>query len=163
MTTSAPQDIRHCPLMLHSSVLIFVWRWVASSGGIISFILKSHNASSNIVVISFSLGSSPSKWATFCSNSIYQVQVFIVDVLIVSILELCWMYHRYNSITPNFKDKSFHGVWHAAHDQKLHSICSGKCICFTRSRFSMISLRVSHLPYLPIVSTIIVQLNSWLG
>ena len=29
------------------------------------------------------------KMGAFCSNSIYQVQVFIMDVLIISIIELC--------------------------------------------------------------------------
>ena len=70
MTTSAPQVMRHCPLIVDLSVLTFFWQWIAFSCGIIfSFIFNFHNASSSMVVISFSLGYSSSKWATFARSS----------------------------------------------------------------------------------------------
>ena len=180
MTTSAPQVIRHSLRTLDSLVLIFFWQWVTSSRGSFSLILNFQRASSNIVVISFNLGSS-------LQNEQLLLGIYAKH-LSCNYWHCCkptWnsVNHVCDMITPNIKGKSLHTVWHATHDQKLHSFfdswfegemgwkwckvieqifpidgCSGKCICFTFSRFSMLSFGVSHLP---IVSTIIVhQLNT---
>ena len=66
MTTSAPQEKRHCRRPSDSSVLIFFWCRVAISWSpSLSFIFNFHNASSSIVVASISFGNSSSKWASF--------------------------------------------------------------------------------------------------
>ena len=102
-----------------------------------------HNASSSIAATSFNVGS-------VSSNGQFLVAV--------TPFEISW-----STITLK---ESASTRWYAAHDKKFHSLVkqmikssgwSGKCICFTCSRFSMLSFVVSHLP---IVSTIIVQLNT---
>ena len=87
-----------------------------------------------------------------------------------------------NQLADQGNTFSLHMLWHAAHDKKSQpfliwwstkielwrlykfvkqifpiNCLSGKCICFTKSRFSMLSFGVSHLPS---VSTW--SLSSWI-
>jgi hypothetical protein len=90
--------------------------------------------------------------------------------------------HVVDIIMPNFKGKGFHALRHAAFNKKLHPFLKQ---CFHQvsnldmmrshqavdqasafvsheedSQFSMLSFGILHLP---IVSTIVVQLNTWPG
>jgi len=114
MITSAPPVTRHCRRNSNSSILIFLWQWDTSSWGIFSFILNFHNASSNIVVISFSLRYSSSKWAILA-----RIQRKIPKLSPLYSKLAVWI--MFLMVTPNSKCKSLHKVCHTTHDQKLHS------------------------------------------